>query len=120
MIKTFVDLLIERKKEREKYFRNYKFYCKKIKKEAKKILGKSLKVLVFGSLVKGKWNFQSDIDVLIISDNLPKDFEKRGEIRTKIKSKINPFSPFQLHLVTKEEFEKWYKNFIKKDFLEIK
>ncbi len=120
MVKTFVDLLIEGKKRKEKYFKNYKFYCQEIKKEAKKILGENVKVLVFGSLVKRNWTLQSDIDVLIISDNLPEDFEERGKIRTKIKSKIDPFSPFQLHLVTKEEFEKWYKNFIKKDFLEIK
>jgi len=120
MVKTLVDILIERQKRKEKYFKAWKFYLRKIKKEAEKILGKKTKVLIFGSFAKKEWGPESDIDVLIISENLPKEFEERGKIRTKIKSKIGPFSPFQLHLATEGEFKKWYKNFIKKDFLEIK
>lgn len=112
MEKTLVDILIETQKRKRKYFKKWKSYCKEIKKIAKKLL-KEPKVLVFGSIVKNKWGPASDIDVLIISDSLPEDFEKRAEIRTKIKSQIDPFSPFQIHLVTFEEFEKWYKNFLK-------
>jgi predicted nucleotidyltransferase len=120
MIKTFVDILIERQKRKERYFKNWRFYLKKIKREAKKILGKKTKVFLFGSFVKGDFGPQSDIDVLIVSENLPENFNEITKIRTKIKSKVGVFSPFQLHLATPEEFEGWYKNFIKKNLLEIK
>jgi len=120
MAKTLTDILIERQKRKEKYFKNWRFYLRKIKKYAKEILGEKTKVFLFGSFFKKEWGPESDIDVLIVSENLPEDFDERGKIRTKIKSKVGIFSPFQLHLAKPEEFEGWYKGFIKKDFLEIK
>jgi len=119
MAKTLIDILLSIQREKEKYFKNYKFYSKRIKKEAKKILGKEIKVLVFGSIIKNEWGAGSDIDILIISDKLPEDIEKRGKIKTRIKSKISLFSPFQIHLATEKEFKTWYKNFIKDDYIEI-
>jgi predicted nucleotidyltransferase len=120
MAKTFIDFLIERQKRKEKYFKNWRFYLKKIKRSAGKILGKKTKVFIFGSFVRGDFGPQSDIDVLIISENLSEDFDEIAKIRTKIKSKVGVFSPFQLHLAMPEDFESWYKKFIKKDFLDIK
>ncbi len=118
MTKTFVQILKEIWKEKKEYFENYKFYCQKIKEEAEKTLG-SVEVLVFGSIVKGNFTPQSDIDVLIISKNLPENDQERSQIRTKIKSKINSFSPFQIHLATPKEYQNWYQKFIKDDFIKI-
>jgi predicted nucleotidyltransferase len=120
MTETLVDILIERRKRKEKYFKNWRFYLKKIKRSAEKILSKKTKVFLFGSFVKRDFGPQSDIDVLIVSENLPEDFDERAKIRTKIKSKVGIFSPFQLHLAKPEEFKDWYKKFIKRDFVEIK
>ncbi len=118
MAKTLVQILKKSWKEKKKYFENYRSYCQKIKKLAREILGE-VEVLVFGSVVKGKFTPKSDIDLLIVSPNLPEDQEKRAKIRTKIKSKIDPFSPFQIHLATPEEYQNWYQKFIKKDFEKI-
>jgi predicted nucleotidyltransferase len=118
MKKDLIDILITTQREKEKYFKNWKEYSQKIKKIAKKLL-EEVRVLVFGSIVKNEWGPKSDIDVLIISKNLPKDPDRRREIRTKIKAKIDPFSPYQFHLATPSEFENWYKNFIKEEYLEI-
>ncbi len=112
MEKTLVDVLIETQKIKKQYFKNWQSYCQKIKKNAKEILGE-VEVFVFGSVAKNEWEPSSDIDILIVSKALPKDFEKRAQIRTKIKSQIGPFSPFQIHLASSEEFDNWYKNFIK-------
>jgi predicted nucleotidyltransferase len=60
--------------ERKEYFENYLEWGKKIKEIAQKILGKKVKVLIFGSIVRGDWTPDSDIDVLIISKN----FQKTG------------------------------------------
>lgn len=116
--KTHFEILQEIWQENKKYFQNYKLYCQKIKKEAEKLLG-VVKVLVFGSIVRGEFTPKSDIDILIISENLPEGQEKRGKIRTKIKSNVGPFSPFQIHLATPEEYQGWYQKFIKGDFEEI-
>ena len=118
MNKTLVQILKEIWEEKKEYFENYRFYCQRIKKESEKILGKN-RVLVFGSIIKGKFRPKSDIDVLIISENLPESQEERDKIRTKIKSAIDPFSPFQIHLANPKEYQSWYQKFIKEDFEEI-
>lgn len=118
MTKTFVKILKEVWEEKKEYFENYKFYCQKIKREAKEILGE-VEVLVFGSIVRGKFSPNSDIDILIISKNLSENQEERAKIRTEIKSKISPFSPFQIHLATPKEYQNWYQKFIKGDFEKI-
>lgn len=50
---------------------------------------------------------------------MPGKFEERSKIKAEIKSVLPLFNPFQIHLATKKEYENWYKNFIKDDFIEI-
>ncbi|MEM0480653.1 MAG: nucleotidyltransferase domain-containing protein [Candidatus Aenigmatarchaeota archaeon] len=91
-----------------------------IKNVAKKILkDKNVKVIVFGSVVKGSFHpILSDIGILVISKNVPYVLE-RGKILAKIFEKIeNQFAPFQIHLIKPSEYE-WYKRFIDKK-VEIK
>jgi predicted nucleotidyltransferase len=117
---TLTEIKRELVEEKEKYFKNYLYWGKKIKEIAKKLLDKDVRVLIFGSVVKGKWGPNSDIDVLVISNKLSKNWIKNRIIRTKIKKEIGPFSPFQIHLATPEEYKNWYRRFIKKDYVEIK
>lgn len=109
-MKQFTQLLICRQKEKEKYFQNYLTYACKIKKEAKRLLGE-VKVFVFGSILK-KDEVPQDIDVLIVSPKLEKD--QKSQIRVKIWEKIGFSSPFELHLITPEEYKSWYQFFLKK------
>jgi len=108
---TLVDLLIEKREKEKKYFKNYLNWAKKIKKEAEKSLGE-VKVFLFGSIVKGKAEPGSDIDILVISPKL-KNSIKKNKVRTKIQKKIGLFNPFEIHLITPEEYQNWYKFFIK-------
>lgn len=112
-------ILKERARNKERCYKNYRSIVKKIKQEGEKLLGNA-KTIVFGSVVQNKWTPKSDIDILIISDQLPADWEKRRIIKTALKSKIGLFLPFQLHLVTPEEYESRYKKFIKQNFVEMK
>ncbi|MGC8805799.1 MAG: nucleotidyltransferase domain-containing protein [Candidatus Ratteibacteria bacterium] len=60
-------------------------------------------MIVFGSVVRGSWHpLNSDIDILLISENMPETWEKRRIIRNKITSFLPSLHPFQLHLVTKK------------------
>jgi len=83
MSRNLVDILFESQKLKRKYFYNYKFYCEKIKNIAKNNL-KIVRVLVFGSVVRNEWQPKSDIDVLIISEDIPEDFEERTKTRISI------------------------------------
>ena len=119
MTKTHIEILKEIGEERKKFFENFKDYSLEIKNKAKQLLGE-VKVLVFGSVIENSYNIvNSDIDILIISDKVPGKFEERSRIKIEIKSVLPLFNPFQIHLATKKEYENWYKNFIKNDFIEI-
>lgn len=66
-------------------------------------------VYVFGSIVKGEATGRSDIDILIISKNIPKNNIEKAEIKMKIEklSNLPLYHPFEFHLVNDEEAE-WY------------
>ncbi len=108
---TFVDLLIERTQREEKYFKNYLQYAKEIKAAAEEVLSK-LKVYVFGSILRND-KVVRDIDILIIAPELD-DPEKRADILASIWRKIGTLHPFEIHLITPEQYSGWYKYFIKK------
>lgn len=110
MPRTLVDFLIEKTKREEKYFKNYLGYCKIIKKEAEKILG-DVKVFVFGSILK-KNELPQDIDILIVSKNLA-DYQKKSKALVDLQKKIGGFSPFEFHFAVPEEYNQWWKYFLK-------
>ncbi len=112
MKKSLFDILLEERKEKEKYFKNYLKYARIVKKIAEKEL-KDVKVFVFGSVVKKEHTPASDIDLLIVSKNMPKSMSKRAKIQAKIFNKIGILAPFEIHMVNEKEF-KWYKRFIDK------
>lgn len=103
----YLDVMIETSKEKKKYFEDYTKYTNIIKKIAKKILGEA-EVIIFGSFIENKHTMASDIDVLIISDNM----KDRNQTLLEINKALGTFHPFELHLITQKEFE-WYKRFIK-------
>lgn len=105
-----IDLLIERQRRQEKYFKNYPFYAKKIKKVAEELLGKT-KVLVFGSILK-KDELPRDIDILVISPKL-RTSKKKSEIRVEFWQRLGTSFPFEIHLITPKDYQNWYKFFIK-------
>lgn len=105
-----VDILIERKKIQEKYFKNYLLFARKIKKIAQKKLGK-VKVIVFGSILR-KDEVPKDIDILIVSPEL-KNLEEKKELYSEILKKIGWQAPFEFHFATEKEYKEWYSHFIK-------
>lgn len=107
---TLTDILMERRKKEEEYFKNYLSYARKIKKEAQRQLGE-VKVFVFGSILR-KDEVPQDIDVLIISPKLKKTSQK-SKMLAEIWGEIGISSPFELHFITPEEYRNWYRYFLK-------
>jgi predicted nucleotidyltransferase len=118
-MKSLTEIEREIAEEKRKYFENYLYWCRRIKRKAIELLGKDVRVLVFGSAVKGSWGPNSDIDVLIISDKLKENWIENMPTKLAIKKAAGSFSPFQVHLATPEEYRNWWKRFIKMDYKEI-
>lgn len=110
-----LDLLIERRQQQEKYFKNYLFYAQEIKKTAEALLG-GVRVFIFGSILR-KDEVPRDIDILIISPKVKTTWQK-SKMRAKLWQKLGFSSPFEIHLITPEEYQGWYKYFIK-EFIEV-
>jgi len=77
-----------------KYFREYEIY-------------------LFGSVAEGDYTMASDIDILIVSNEMPKQASKRSEIAAKIYEAIGLDAPVELHMANFEEFQ-WYRRFMRK------
>jgi predicted nucleotidyltransferase len=66
----------------------------------------SAKVYLFGSTVRGRNVPLSDIDILVITSKI----EKKYDMIVKVYKKIQ--APVELHVITNELYENWYKRFI--------
>lgn len=116
-MKSLYRILAEENQKSQEYLQNHIFYGREIKKIIKDFF-EDAKVLIFGSAVKGNYSPDSDIDILVISSGIPQDLFEQAKIKVKIKEKF-PDAPFEIHLVTPQQYENWYKRFIKKDYIEV-
>lgn len=64
------------------------------------------RVYVFGSVVRGEATAMSDIDIMVVTDVA----ERKYEMMVKVYKSVE--EPVELHVVTRERLEKWYKRFI--------
>ncbi len=69
-----LEIVKKEEEEKKKLLENVKKFLKKAEK-----LGKFTAIL-YGSVARGDFNVWSDIDLIIISDSLPKDLLKRQEM----------------------------------------
>ena len=116
-MKSLYKLLADKNETKKKYLQNYLTYAKKIRENAERILSKP-RVLVFGSVIKEDYLPNSDIDILVISPDAPEDLFESTKIKVELTKDFEP-GIFEIHLVTPQRYENWYKNFIKNDFVEI-
>jgi len=114
--KTFIDLLIEGAEERRRFFRDFIKYAEKVK-EIVKQRDPDARVMLFGSAVKGELRPDSDIDLLVIT-HIAEKLDERIGLRMEVMKILGEGSPFEIHIVTAEEYEGWYRRFIDR-FLEL-
>ncbi len=114
---SLIDLQKKVVKEEKKYFENPLKYARMIKHIAEKLLDDpDIKVIVFGSAAKGEAiPGKSDIDVLLVSRKAPMSPREQAELRVKILAELGDLlAPFEIHIVTPEIYDKWYKKHIDK------
>ena len=109
-----VDIEKEIAEEYKKYYENAIYYAKKIKEKAFEIFKEKLiDIYLFGSVAKGKYiPLKSDIDILIVVD-LPSEIIRKAfwkaKIVTEILESLRLPDIFQIHIINKEDFEKFEK-----------
>lgn len=113
LYKTMADI----NKRAEKYFLNIQSYAKDIKDMLQERFP-DIRVLIFGSAIRGDYHPGSDIDIIIISSQMPQELFAQGKIKLEIKERF-PDSPFELHLITSEQFDSWYQKFLKNEYIEV-
>lgn len=85
-----------------------------IAKLIKKLIQKShpkAKIYLFGSTINGKYTASSDIDILIISNEITQ--KRKYNIITEIRRKIGFNIPIEIHICTEKQFKSWYSTHIK-------
>lgn len=66
-------------------------------------------IYIFGSAIRGKYTAGSDIDILVVVPS-KQDREMLDKLKAEIILEID--APMEIHIATREEFEKWYRKFI--------
>lgn len=69
-------------------------------------------VYLFGSYAEGAARPDSDVDVLVVSDALGKDLLSVAEAVDKITAELGVKGVFEIHIATRDLFERWYRGFI--------
>lgn len=106
----FVDFLYRKYLNRRKYLENAMTHLGRIKEVCRSV-DSSCRTILFGSYVRGTMRPDSDIDVLLVTE-LAKDPWMRAKLYTRIYEGLDPEHPFEVHIVTLEEYEEWYRKFI--------
>jgi len=109
---TLTELQLQTLKEWQKYYKNPQAYARKIKTITRQYDPKA-RVILFGSTIKGTAKPDSDIDLLIIT-KLANNTNNRIKLRVEIAKQIDDNTPFQIHIITPQEYNNWYKKFINK------
>ncbi|MBS7648159.1 MAG: nucleotidyltransferase domain-containing protein [Candidatus Bathyarchaeia archaeon] len=107
---TLVDLELEYLKIRESYISNLAYYLGRIKEMCRKF-DPNCRLIVFGSYVRGGMRVDSDIDILLITDQAC-SASYRGRVRLAIAREIGLITPLEIHIITTKEYEEWYRKFI--------
>jgi len=108
MFERLIDLINEERKYRE----DPKKLARAVKRAAGRILGE-VRVYLFGSVAEGRDTLSSDVDIMVVSSEIPKSVGKRSEIVARILEEIGVDAPVEIRLLSPEE-ERGYLRFVKR------
>ncbi|MDK2464680.1 MAG: nucleotidyltransferase domain-containing protein [Candidatus Korarchaeota archaeon] len=107
---SLVDLELERLREWRRYLEDPLRYARRMREVARRV-DPEARVILYGSRVSGEARPDSDVDVLVVT-RVAGDAWARARLRVEIAREIGDYTPFEIHIVTPEEFERWYGRFI--------
>ncbi len=86
--------------------RNYRTVARRIKEIVRR-MDPEAEVYVFGSVVRGKYTSASDIDIMIVTERAS---DIKYDIMVEIYRRVD--APVEIHVVTRDQLERWYRRFI--------
>ncbi|MCC6020940.1 MAG: nucleotidyltransferase domain-containing protein [Thermoproteaceae archaeon] len=111
MSREFIELLKRQRAAREIVVKNLNLYLCRILQIARE-LDPSAEVYLFGSFARGAPRPDSDVDVLVISDATGRDLLSAAMAVDRITAELGVSGVFEIHVATRELFERWYRRFI--------
>ena len=99
--------------ERAKMLRSWRDWVGRILEASREVLSSNLRgVYFFGSVVSGRLVAASDIDILIVAENLPRSARERSRLRMEIEERagLPEVHPFELHLADPKEAEIYFRH----------
>ena len=100
-----MDIFLENDMRRLNYLRNYDEVARSVKEICLRH-DRNSRVILFGSVLRGNWTGNSDIDLLIILQS------PRAKDRIIIDIWKTVEAPVEIHFATEDEFKSWYLRFI--------
>lgn len=113
----YIDYMVSRIREKRRILENLEDILIRIR-DISRQEDPEARVLLFGSIVEGRFRPDSDIDILIISGEAG-DPMWRARLRMKIYREVGGREILELHIVTPKEYEDWFKRFIKNSYIEV-
>ncbi|AKT35678.1 putative nucleotidyltransferase [Pyrobaculum sp. WP30] len=105
-------MYVERGLRWREVLERWRLYVERLCRRARELLGE-VRVVVFGSVARGDWSADSDIDVLVISPNAPEDPWERAKVAAALREAAGEAAALlELHIVRPEQYLGWYKRFI--------
>jgi len=104
------DLVVRVQASRLKELLKWREYLKILVESARRAFGNNVGVYVFGSAVEGRLTVDSDVDVAIVVEEVPRSGLVRARLvdelwRIMESNGIPWWYPFEIHLLTKEELK---------------
>jgi predicted nucleotidyltransferase len=114
----YFEFLLERKQRRDQFLKNIDYYLNLIKERIKNNLGEETEIYLFGSYLTGNFGPDSDVDILVVTEN-EIDQREKSKVLSEILEDFDVYHPFEIHFASKSQFENWYKKFLKENYKEI-
>lgn len=115
---SFIEIAKRSAETIEKYRKKLEVHLRTIKKVAEEHFGTDVRVYLFGSVLRGDYRPQSDIDVAVVLRRRP-SVEERIAFRCKIREELGLFHPFEIHIVSEDDWKRWYGRFLKGEWREV-
>jgi hypothetical protein len=114
----YFEFLLERKQRRDHFLENIDYYLNLIKERIKNNLEKKTEIYLFGSYLTGNFNPNSDVDILVVTED-EIDQREKSRVLSEILEDFDVYHPFEIHFASKSQFENWYKKFLKENYKEL-
>jgi len=103
---VFMDIALRR----AEMLRDWRAWTQRIAAAVRELLPDA-EVYVIGSVVRGDQVGGSDVDILVVSQSIPRRAIEKAKIKALIEEKLGlpPHHPFEIHLLTPQEAQPYMK-----------